>query len=141
MSSESIAQPPPLSEEVAPGTPHEKLEGWIPAFASDAEICIALEKAFDYRGDVTLTLKDGGVIEGYVFDRSTDGDDLSTSFVRVMPKTGGDNSRIAYSEIARLEFTGRDTAAGKSFETWVKKHAEKKAAGEKNIRIEPEKLD
>jgi hypothetical protein len=40
-----------------------------------------------------------------------------------------------------LEPVGRDTAAGKSFETWVKKYREKKAAGEKNIRLEPEKLD
>ena len=47
----------------------------------------------------------------------------------------------SYNEIARLEFTGRDTAAGKSFETWVRKYREKKAAGEKNIQIEPEKLD
>ena len=59
-----------------------------------------------------------------------------------MPK---DNRREAHrsptTEIARLEFTGRDTAAGKSFETWVKKYQEKKAAGEKNIRLDPEKLD
>ena len=48
---------------------------------------------------------------------------------------------VRYTDIARLEFTGRDTAAGKSFETWVKKYREKKAAGETNIRIEPEKLD
>jgi len=40
-----------------------------------------------------------------------------------------------------VEFTGKDTAAGKSFETWVKKYQAKKAAGETNIRIEPEKLD
>ena len=48
---------------------------------------------------------------------------------------------IAYSDIAALAFTGRDTAAGKTFEAWVKKYWEKKAAGEKNIQIEPEKLD
>jgi hypothetical protein len=48
---------------------------------------------------------------------------------------------VSYADIARLEFTGRDTAAGKSFATWVKKYQEKKAAGEKNIQIEPEKLD
>jgi hypothetical protein len=49
--------------------------------------------------------------------------------------------KIPYAQIARLVFTGKDTAAGKSFETWVKKYQEKKAAGEKNIRLEPEKLD
>ena len=43
---------------------------------------------------------------------------------------------VSYSEIARLEFTGRDTAAGKSWETWVKKYVDKKKAGESNIRLE-----
>ena len=48
---------------------------------------------------------------------------------------------VAYADIAALAFTGRDTAAGKTFEAWVKKYWEKKAAGETNIQIEPEKLD
>jgi hypothetical protein len=48
---------------------------------------------------------------------------------------------VAYSDIAALAFTGRDTAAGKSFEAWMKKYWEKKAAGEKNIQIEAEVLD
>ena len=41
---------------------------------------------------------------------------------------------IPYSDIAALAFTGRDTAAGKSWEAWVKKYVEKKAAGEKAHR-------
>ena len=45
--------------EVSPGWQHEKLEGWVPALASDEETRKALEKAFDYRGDVTITRKDG----------------------------------------------------------------------------------
>ena len=61
----------PDSLELAPGTVHEKLEGWIPQLASDEEIRVALEKAFDYRGDVTITRKDGSKIEGYLFDRRT----------------------------------------------------------------------
>jgi anthranilate synthase component 1 len=48
---------------------------------------------------------------------------------------------VAYADIAALAFTGRDTAAGKSFEAWVRKYWEKKAAGEKNIQIEPERLE
>ncbi len=66
---------------------------------------------------------------------------LSDSLVRIMPSDGSGRVSIAYSDIAALAFTGRDTAAGKSFEAWVKKYWEKKAAGEKNIQIEPEKLD
>jgi len=29
-----------------------------------------------------------------------------------------------------LEFSGRDTAAGKSWENWLRKYAQKKVAGE-----------
>lgn len=122
------------------GRERENLEGWIPALATDAEIREALEKAFDYRGDVTVTRKDGSKVEGYLFDRRS-GASLSDSFVRVIPSTTREKVNIAYADIAALAFTGRDTAAGKTFEAWVKKYWEKKAAGEKNIQIEPEKLD
>ena len=114
--------------EVAPGRQREGLEGWIPELVDERELCEALEKAFDYRGDVTLTRKDGGQIEGYVFDRVA-GATLSSSFVRVLPKNGTARMKIPYSEIAALAFTGRDTAAGKSWEAWVKKYWEKKQAG------------
>jgi hypothetical protein len=122
------------------GREKENLEGWIPPLASDEEIKAALEKAFDYRGDVTLTLKDGRQITGYVFDRRT-GTSLKDSAVRIIPSTERTKLTIPYSDIAALAFTGRDTAAGKSFEAWVKKYWEKKAAGEKGIAIEPEALD
>ncbi len=51
------------------GRDREQLEGWIPAMATDAEIREALEKAFDYRGDITITRKDGSQVVGYLFDR------------------------------------------------------------------------
>jgi hypothetical protein len=126
--------------EVAAGREREQLEGWIPALATDAEIREALEKAFDYRGDITITRKDGSQIVGYLFDRRQ-GSSLSDSFVRIIPANAQTKVNIAYSDIAALAFTGRDTAAGKTFDAWVKKYWEKKAAGEQNIQIEPEKLD
>lgn len=126
--------------EVSPGWQHEKLEGWVPALASEEETRKALEKAFDYRGDVTITRKDGTTIEGYLFDRKT-GPTLTDSLVRVLPKTSNQRVMIPYSDIAALAFTGRDTAAGKSWEAWVKKYMEKKAAGEKDIGLEPEALE
>jgi hypothetical protein len=126
--------------EVAPGREREKLEGWIPALASDEEIRSALEKAFDYRGDVTITHKDGSKIEGYLFDRRS-GASLADSRVRVIPKDSNEKIAISYSEIAALAFSGRDTAAGKSFDAWVKKYQEKKAAGEKDIALHPEALE
>lgn len=126
--------------EHAPGFAHEKLEGWIPTLATEEETRVALEKAFDYRGDITLTKKDGTKIEGYLFDRRA-GKTLAESVVRMLLKESDDKVTIRYDEIGALAFSGRDTAAGKSWETWLKKYTEKKAAGEKNIGIEPEKLD
>ena len=132
--------PNPETLEVAAGTAHEQLEGWIPQLATEPEIRAALEKAFDYRGDVTITRKDGSKIEGYLFDRRTAAT-LQDSIVRLYPKNSGEKISISYADIAALAFTGRDTAAGKSWEAWMKKYAEKKAAGEKNIALEPEPLD
>jgi hypothetical protein len=126
--------------EVAPGTQHEGIQGWVPQLATEEELRIALEKAFDYRGDVTLTLKDNSKIEGYIFDRLS-GATLAASFVRVLPKDSNQRVKISYAEIAALAFTGRDTAAGKSWEAWVQKYWEKKATGESNLSLEPESLD
>jgi len=128
------------SLEVSPGFAHEKLEGWVPELAGEEEVRQALEKAFDYRGDVTITRKDGSKVEGYIFDRRP-GKTLADSAVRLFPKDADQKISIPYSEIAALAFTGRDTAAGKSFEAWVRKYWEKKAAGEKNIGIQAETLE
>ena len=137
---EQLSHESPDEMEVAQGREREQLEGWVPELASDAEVRDALEKAFDYRGDITITLKDATQVQGYLFDRRT-GATLADSFVRIMPTGQPSRLSIAYSDIAAIAFTGRDTAAGKTFDAWVKKYWEKKAAGEKNIQIEPEKLD
>lgn len=126
--------------EIVPGSEHENLQGQAFQAASEEELREALEKAFDYRGDVTITLKDGSAVEGYIFDRRTAAT-LVDSCVRLFPKNEPRKLNIAYSEIAGLAFTGRDTAAGKSWEAWVKKYWEKKQAGETNIELKPEKLD
>ena len=130
----------PDTLEVVPGFAHEKLEGWVPQLAGEEELRQALEKAFDYRGDVTITRKDGSKVEGYIFDRRT-GKTLSDSLVRILPRDSNQKIAIPYSDIAALAFTGRDTAAGKSWEAWVRKYWEKRAAGEKNIGLSPEALE
>jgi len=126
--------------EVAAGTPKEQLEGWVPALATDEETHTAFEKAFHYRGDVTITKKDGSKLECFVFDRRM-GRTLAESAVRVIPKDSFEKVTIPYTDIAGLAFTGRDTAAGKSWEAWVRKYWEKKMAGEKNIALSPDSLD
>ncbi len=145
---EQLEHASPDELEHAAGRERENLEGWIPALATDAEIREALEKAFDYRGDVTVTRKDGSTVEGYLYDRRS-GPTLEGSAVRIMPQppkgtpAGITPPRvsIAYSDIAGVKFSGRDTAAGKTFEAWIRKYWEKKAAGETNIQIAPEVLD
>ena len=136
-----VAQPHVNDElEVVPGFERENLQGWIPQLATEADIRAVIEKAFDYRGDVTVTCKGGSQVTGYLFDRRI-GKTLSDSVIRLMLATGNERPSIPYSEISGIAFTGRDTAAGKSYEAWVKKYWEGRAKGEKNISIEPEALE
>ncbi|MDR3742027.1 MAG: hypothetical protein P4L40_23650 [Terracidiphilus sp.] len=128
------------SLELAPGATHENLEGWVPALATEEEVRQALEKAFDYRGDVTITLKSDERIEAFIFNRRT-GATLADSYVQYFTPSAAEKRRLSYAEIARLEFSGKDRAAGKHWEDWVKAYNEKKAAGEKNIGLAPEALE
>ena len=136
----SSAATDPNALEVVSGAAREKLEGWVPELATPEELRQALERAFDYRGDVLITKKDGSKIEGYIFDRRN-GSTLADSFVRLMPKQGTQKTSVCYAEIAALAFTGRDMAAGKSWEAWVRHYWEKKAAGEADVSLRPEKLE
>ena len=126
--------------ELAPGAEHEQLEGWVPALASEDDLRLALGKALDYRGDVTLTLKSGERLEAFIFNCQT-GPTLADSYVQYFTPSAPEKRRLSYAEIARLEFSGKDRAAGKHWEAWVQKYNEKKAAGEKNIALVPEALD
>ncbi len=129
----------PDALEVAPGFAHEQLQGWVPQLDSEEELRTALEKAFDYRGDVRITRKSGDVINGYLYDRRT-GDTLTSSLVRLLPADGSPRVSIPYSDVAALQFSDRDPAAGKSWEAWVKKYEAKKAAGQ-TAAIEAEPLE
>ena len=118
----------------------DELQGQTWTANTEEDLRQGLEKAFDYRGDVTVTKKDGTVLEGYLFDRSS-AVTLHDSYIRIMPQGTTNRIKIRYSEVAGLAFTGRDTASGKSWDAWVKKYFEKKAAGENNIELKPEQLD
>ena len=130
----------PETLEVAAGTVHENVEGWVPDLASESDLRQALEKAFDYRGDVAITKKNGSKIDGYIFDRIT-GATLESSFVRLLPRDSNQRVKISYAEIAALAFSGRDPAAGKSWEAWVRKYWEKKSSGEGRLTLQPESLE
>jgi hypothetical protein len=123
-------------------------QGAVVPAADPEELRRALDEAFDYRGDVTLVLRDGSSIEGFLFDRRS-GRTLADSRVRLLPKTPIDGVpstdpkariELSYADIAELRFTGRDTAAGKTWENWVRRYAEKKLKGE-HAEIASEALD
>lgn len=133
-------EPDPDALEVIERGAREQLEGWVPELADENELRQALERAFDYRGDVLITRKDGTQIEGYIFDRRP-GRTLADSIVRLVPKNGAGKISVSYADIAALAFTGRDMAAGHSWDAWVRQYWERKAAGEKGISLQPEKLE
>jgi hypothetical protein len=107
--------------------------------AAPAQLADGIEQAFDYRGDVTVTLGTGEKLEGYIFDREQKSD-LAASTLRIMTKPG-QKVTIRYADVSQVSFSGRDMADGRSWEAWVRKYAERKAAGEKNIELLPETLD
>jgi transcriptional antiterminator Rof (Rho-off) len=94
------------------------LEGRVFQPASLAELAEAVELAFDYRGDVTVSLKSGESLFGYLFNRQVSGSD---SYLELFPSDSAEARRIRYDQIATIAFTGEDTATGKSWETWVAK--------------------
>ena len=79
--------------EVAPGFAHEELQGQVWAAETEEDLRTGLEKAFDYRGDVTVTKKDGETVEGYLFDRKS-GVTLHDSYIRIMPPGTTDRVKI-----------------------------------------------
>lgn len=131
----------PQETKAKSGVPEEKptLQGLAASRQDAGALTDALEKAFDYRGDVTLTLTDGSSVQGYIFDRAR-GKSLSDSSVRIMRADTGAKVRVSFDRIDRVEFTGKDAAHGKTFEGWLKRYVEKKLAGEK-ASIESESLD
>lgn len=115
------------------------LQGLVATREDEKALLDALEQAFDYRGDVTLHKTDGASVTGYIFDRRR-GNTLSESTLRIMIDGDDTPILIRFDQIDRLEFTGKDTAHGKSFERWVERYIEKKLKGEQ-ASIESEPLD
>ena len=107
-------------------------------FTNAAAFEEALTAACSFRGDVTLELKDGSAIEGYVFDLKRT--NTAPHAVRILPKDGRARITVEQSTIQTLCFTGKDAAAGKTWENWMRRYAEKKLKGEA-ADIESETLD
>ena len=80
----------------------------------------ALRQAFEYRGHVTLELEGGDAAEGYVANLHATGLELWT-------RLDGQARSIPTASVRRVIFSGRDTAAGGSYEAWQRKQSEKES--------------
>jgi hypothetical protein len=101
------------------------LEGWVPDLSDLGGAREALQQAFDYRGDVTLVMREGEPVVGYVFERDLSGARFEDWSVRMIPSDGDEKVRVSMAEVERIEFSGKDTAAGKSFERWMERYRAK----------------
>lgn len=100
-------------------------EGWDPGLVDGPDLAFVVERAFDYRGDVTLVLRDGRELVGYLFNRDVD---VREPFVQAFARDSGEAVTIPYADIASIRFTGRDTAAGNSYAAWLRSREAVKAS-------------
>jgi len=100
------------------------LEGWDPGRVEGPDLAFVVERAFDYRGDVTVIHRDGREVVGYLFNRDVD---AGEPFAQLFPRDGADAVTIPYADIASIRFTGRDTAAGSSYAAWLRSREAVKA--------------
>jgi hypothetical protein len=106
----------------------KSLEGWAPEPDLQMPLASIIELAFDYRGNTTVVKRDGTELHGYVFNRDAD---APAPYLEVFDLGGGAH-RVPYAEVRTIHFTGKDTAAGKSYAAWLaRKQAEtaERAAG------------
>jgi hypothetical protein len=96
------------------------LEGWSPRIGADVSLDDVVDLAFDYRGDVTVVLGDGRQLTGYVYNRNRD---VPEPYLQLVDPAGASHT-FRYVELRRIEFTGKDSAAGKSYEAWLRRKAE-----------------
>ncbi len=128
-----------MPDEPAISSDHSTLAGTVVDACEPEALRRALDAALSYRGDVMITRRSTGqTIEGYLFDCTSQAS-LAQSAVRLIPKDGSERVTIRGNDIARIKFSDKDPAAGKSFQTWVKKYVAKKLAGE-SANIESEGL-
>ena len=116
--------------------PHRptSLQGAIFTFQSEAERYDAIDKAFDYRGDVTLTLTNEQV-ECFIFNREPK---AVPPRIQVFIKGSEAERVIPYADITAIAFTGKDTADGKSWAAWVSKKEHERQAEADRIKAEAE---
>ncbi len=110
-----------MSQDQLPPNQEKDLQGSVFRPTSDEELSVAVDQAFDYRGDVTLELKSGESIVGYVFGRTNND---TRADLELFPTDKPGQMTIQFADIAAIIFSGKDTAFGQSWESWVQKKKE-----------------
>jgi hypothetical protein len=100
------------------------LQGWVPEIGPYLTLAEVIEHAFDYRGNVTVVLRDGRELVGYLCNRDAT---AAEPFVQVIDEQGEGPIRIAYADIANILFTGKDPAEGNSWKAWIERKEREKA--------------
>jgi len=103
----------------------KSLEGWAPEPAAGLPLARLVDLAFDYRGNTTVVKRDGTALHGYVFNRDAD---APAPYLEMFDAEGGGPHRVPYSDVRTVHFTGKDTAAGKSYAAWLARKQAEKAA-------------
>ncbi len=107
------------------------LEGWTPTLGEDLTLAQVIDLAFDYRGNITVVKTDGTETVGYIFNRNHD---IPEPFIQMFDQAGNGPFKILYAEIENIKFTGKDTAAGKSWAEWVERKEKEKAERAKHLQ-------
>lgn len=102
----------------------KSLEGWVPELGEDLTLAQVIDMAFDYRGNTTVVKSDGTELVGYIFNRDAE---AQQPYIQMFDEKGDGPIKILYVDIANIKFTGRDTAAGKSWAAWVRRKEKEKA--------------
>ncbi len=112
----------PDSHDTHTGAYHS-IEGTRIETTTTEDLRQAIELAFDYRGDVTVHLRDGSAVEGFVFNR-----DNKKGLVSLFLKGQTAPVHQSYDQIQSINFSGADTAFGKSWDAWKTKSEAQRVA-------------
>ncbi|MBI5595278.1 MAG: hypothetical protein HY928_04230 [Elusimicrobia bacterium] len=75
------------------------------------EVVKQIDAAYDYRGHVTIFLKDGRTLEGFVYNRIKKTPKLAEGdYLDVMLKESEEKRRLKFGEVASIAFSGKDFA-------------------------------
>ncbi len=70
-----------------------------------------VEAAYDYRGYVTVLLRSGEILEGFVYNREFANPLAGESnYIDLFVKSSGENRRCPISDIQSIALTGEDCA-------------------------------